>query len=78
MLGRLGMSTTEVIETYLDIRASIHDKYPYNGPEDRCQRDIMGRFFDMLLQNLVKGKVEIDVSQKLIQENPSCFTLVTF
>ncbi|KAH8798050.1 hypothetical protein DL96DRAFT_1477579 [Flagelloscypha sp. PMI_526] len=76
MLGRLGMSTTEVIETYLQIRASIHDTYPYNGHPDRWEPDAKGAFFDALLQLLVTSKVESGASQEMIQNNPSCFTLV--
>ncbi|KAH8823086.1 hypothetical protein DL96DRAFT_1616648, partial [Flagelloscypha sp. PMI_526] len=75
MLGRLGMSTTEVIETYLRIRTPIHDTYPYNDPQDRWQHNVMGPFFDISLQHLVTSRVESSASQEMIQENPSCFTV---
>ncbi|KAH8823083.1 hypothetical protein DL96DRAFT_261887 [Flagelloscypha sp. PMI_526] len=75
MLGRLGMSASEVIERYIDIRASIHDNYPYHGPQDHWQRDVMGSFFDTLLQLLVKEKVEHGASQEMMIEQPSCFTV---
>ncbi|KAH8823090.1 hypothetical protein DL96DRAFT_1683274 [Flagelloscypha sp. PMI_526] len=75
MLGRLGMSTTEVIETYLEIRSSIHDTYPYNGPEEHWPRDVKGATFDALLKLLVRNRLESGASQEMIQQNPSCFTV---
>ncbi|KAH8802330.1 hypothetical protein DL96DRAFT_1773938, partial [Flagelloscypha sp. PMI_526] len=75
MLGRLGMSTTEVIETYLQIRASIHDTYPFNGCGEPWSRDVKGNFFDALLQLLVTSRVESGASQRMIQKSPSCFTM---
>ncbi|KAH8804017.1 hypothetical protein DL96DRAFT_746413 [Flagelloscypha sp. PMI_526] len=75
MLGRLGMSTTQVIEIYIQIRKSIHDCYPYDGPVDVWQPDEKASAFEASLQVLVASRVESGVQEMLQVQNPSCYVL---
>ncbi|KAH8831017.1 hypothetical protein DL96DRAFT_805716 [Flagelloscypha sp. PMI_526] len=73
MLGRLGMSTTQAIASYLQIRSSVHDSYPYNGPFDLWKRGSKAAIFEALLQQLVMTQVQNGNAQEMLQVvNPSC------
>ncbi|KAH8800516.1 hypothetical protein DL96DRAFT_1636528 [Flagelloscypha sp. PMI_526] len=75
MLGRMCMSTTQVIETYVEIRASIHNTYPYNGPAGNWQPELKASAFEGFLRLMTASRIEGGAQEKLQMENPPCYVL---
>ncbi|KAH8823119.1 hypothetical protein DL96DRAFT_263072 [Flagelloscypha sp. PMI_526] len=76
MLGRLGMSTTQTIGSYLQIRSSVHDSYPYDGPLDCWQPDSKAAIFEALLQQLVMNQVDSENAHEMLQiPDPPCYVV---
>ncbi|KAH8826200.1 hypothetical protein DL96DRAFT_1276434 [Flagelloscypha sp. PMI_526] len=76
MLGRLGMSTSQAIKNYLQIRKSVHDSYPYDAPLEEWQATSKASTFEALLQQLVVNQVESENADEMLQiPNPSCYVL---
>ncbi|KAH8795983.1 hypothetical protein DL96DRAFT_1722400 [Flagelloscypha sp. PMI_526] len=71
MLGRLHMSTSQVIRTYLQVRASVHDSYPYNGPVNTWNPDAMSTAFENQLKLIVINRDE-GADETFQVQTPSC------
>ncbi|KAH8799210.1 hypothetical protein DL96DRAFT_1824361 [Flagelloscypha sp. PMI_526] len=71
MLGRLHMSTSQVIRTYLQVRTSVHDSYPYNGPGNTWNPDAMSTAFENQLKLIVINRDE-GADETFQVQTPSC------
>ncbi|KAH8810291.1 hypothetical protein DL96DRAFT_558249 [Flagelloscypha sp. PMI_526] len=71
MLGRLRMSTSQVIQMYLQVRSRIHDTYPYNGPVNTWNAESMAADFEDRLKLIVTASVK-DVEETFEIQNPTC------
>ncbi|KAH8795185.1 hypothetical protein DL96DRAFT_1269702 [Flagelloscypha sp. PMI_526] len=74
MLGRLSMTTSQVIQLYLQVRASIHNSYPFNGPLHTWNTGAMATAFEACLKLIVTTSMK-DVEENLQFLNPTCYVV---
>ncbi|KAH8829847.1 hypothetical protein DL96DRAFT_905596 [Flagelloscypha sp. PMI_526] len=73
MLGRLNMSTTQVINTYCRIRESVHDSYPSSSTSVTWDKAAKAEIFEACLKLLVEQRVGTGDSEQMFERpSPSC------
>ncbi|KAH8827391.1 hypothetical protein DL96DRAFT_1248682 [Flagelloscypha sp. PMI_526] len=76
MLGRLQMSTSQVIETYLYIRSSIHNSYPHRGSTSQWNPELQATFFNHLVKMTIMNNTQSRKSDEmLLTLDPACYVV---
>ncbi|KAH8806760.1 hypothetical protein DL96DRAFT_597014 [Flagelloscypha sp. PMI_526] len=74
MLGRLQMSTSQVLATYLHIRSSIHNSYPHPSGTLQWNSELQAVFFDHLVKlTIVNNTTSQNSQEMLLTKDPACY-----
>ncbi|KAH8796794.1 hypothetical protein DL96DRAFT_1721824 [Flagelloscypha sp. PMI_526] len=76
MLGRLQMSTSQVIETYLHIRSSVHNSYPHRGSTSQWNPELQATFFNNFVKMTIMNNTRSrNPDEALLTQDPACYVV---